>query len=1814
MSEDLPNLPKPPLKGGKAQMIDVEPSPQLVAYTQYLNDLYEWFEGLSGQHRKEMSYIPATIYTMARQSTIDIRLVWPQAKDEPGSKLNVAAETIFDRWKEYAPVKGAQAVFLDMRRSKWNPGFDAWAEIKRKLIEKGIPEKEIVTLGEIKNKKALPDLWDRVRSGDVRVVIGSTSRMGIGVNIQDRLAVLHALDSPLRPDLIEQREGRILRQGNTIAEVEIIRYGVTGTLDAGLYQLNARKQKMINQALRGDIKESSIADPGGAISFQEAAAFLSGNPDLVKKTELDLKLKSLEALEREWERSLTARTAEKQLELTKSGRYAAVVKEMEKNRAEYENWRAAAVDRLQWGAGDDIKGDQDAIEKALDSRLKDLLRKTIADATAMATERPILPFTIKIAGHTVQLMPYVRIGHLAGKNQVLEDTARIDWSSLKIPGAELQGQITTGRGLLTSMEGAFKKVGQKIKEKDETAKRHAAHVKEIEQYLKQPFEQEAELVRVRREREELEDRLLAGGQATVAKAPRQNRPAVSEYLRGAEDEIDQANPGADVDEDAGGEDVDDDGEAPAAAGEGEEVSADLAGPAPRRSRRSGTARTVVVSTDATEEPVEATKGLTPEVNETEKPPAPAEGEPAAETERTAEGVAIEDDNTASGLVLELPELVDMARSLLGGKTPKVMRSLRAMRGTALGLFRANPLTGGEIELAAGIFETVPEERRAELMEEAKRLAKEEGRDPVKTYKALLVEERQKPEFDTAIQARKTLAHEIGHAVDWLSDRQSGRGNILGHIASLHDYIKKMLGETPAAQAALFSPRERDRIHRQAVRDVGDKKDKAAIAARYKELLQEAAEQRGLVTRDEVMEELKALAQWWKPFDRDADQAFTAYRESPSELYADAISVMLNNPAALKKRAPKFTKAFWGWIEKKPDFRRAYERLQDEISSGKIYADRVKRLREGFRLGAATEAELAEKDQQPFKQLYLGLRQGFLDLQDPALAPVRRIGEQDLVAAANPRYAIESMLYAGSSDEWYLNEVNANVLSKLDKTRLGVEDLGEYMFHKRVTGERAGKANPEGFDPRASRRRLEEMAKTWGAERMRALEAARQALYELRRQAVIEPLREANIFHKDLMEYIEDNENYATFDVVEHLAGRYGRAMAPHIYRQIGTLKAIKNPFIATIQRDLSLMHSALRHNAKKTWIEFMRRHVPDEIEEAREVWVAAVGSRPGHHEAVESRDPDKKLMGYMSEGKFRGFYVSKAVADGFNYSDPTWLRLLGKALMQLVNPIRTLYTDANPGFWESNAFRDFWASVRHLPGASVLLGKQRFLPDYVRAIVPAFRSIFGMPDATVQEMLRENMLISKGNPRGGYDEDADLERTIIRAHIKPATRIPLLVRPLEMIGGAWDGFVGVGQAIERIPKIAAYRYLRKHYPDLTEEEIAHIVRRTGSPMFLRKGAAYALYNSVFLFSNAAKEGLRAEWRISPLARKGAKFKHESKSEWWYKTFMYVVLPKMAMWAATLGLVDAGVKFVARKFFWRPDEDEDEKRRKGQLREVTLQELYMLIPEYDMNNYLCVPVGLTPEGKCVYFRFPTDEQGRMMGNLVMRVFGEIEVDGKKMNAKGGLPLDIASYFAGEIPNLNPAIMLGIGVGQAMSGRNPYDWYRGTTWLSDKVWDAQDGRTVKELFKKMANQAGAGVIYRFSAKDPKDVKGELEEYLDLPLAQNMVGRFVKVSDRGIGDAARQEKGEVRKENARLSLDADEVVSKVVGGEPLTARELEVVLPAKGKYIKEHVEALGERYGNRWMREIMDADSTAERAALIQRMMEWEAQAKGQAKKKP
>ena len=302
--EDL-NLPTPKVR---RETITAKASPLLKSFVKTLVERAERIR--SGQVTPQVDNMLA-VTNDGRKAALDMRLEGPMAGDDPEGKVALCANTVYRVWEQSAEGRGTQIIFCDLSTPSNDGSFNVYSDLKKKLVARGVPAAEVAFIHDYESDAAKAKLFKAVREGRVRVLLGSTGKMGVGTNVQTRLVALHHLDAPWRPADIEQREGRIERQGNLNAEVTLYRYVTEGSFDTYLWQTLETKAKFIAQVMHGDTGLRSAEEVElAALSYAEVKALASGNPMVLEKAGVDAELAKLSVLKSQWDQQQWANRKE----------------------------------------------------------------------------------------------------------------------------------------------------------------------------------------------------------------------------------------------------------------------------------------------------------------------------------------------------------------------------------------------------------------------------------------------------------------------------------------------------------------------------------------------------------------------------------------------------------------------------------------------------------------------------------------------------------------------------------------------------------------------------------------------------------------------------------------------------------------------------------------------------------------------------------------------------------------------------------------------------------------------------------------------------------------------------------------------------------------------------------------------------------------------------------------------------------------------------------------------------------------------------------------------------------------------------------------------------------------------------------------------------------------------------------------------------------------------------------------------------------------------------------------------------------------
>lgn len=494
ITEDLTSIKNMPnLKEGKIHEVSVERSEALSNYIESLRQERIDWDNLTGKEKRAQSHVPLTIYGRAKQAAIDLRLVDSTLEDEPNSKANTAVRNIFERWEKYKDTSATQIVFSDTFQSR-DKSFNLFKDIKNKLIALGVPANEIAIIHDYKTDEARKKLFDSVVQGDVRVLMGTTEKLGVGVNVQDRLVTAHHLDAPQRPMDFEQRNGRIRRPGNMFQEVEILTYGTKNTLDSVTFQQLISKQKFINQLLRGNVSDRSFENPFDATqaTFEDMMAAFSGNPLAKEKMQLTAEVRRLKAQlashnsqisnQRFKLRSMRSRLEQQRESLP---REKAVTDFVKRNYPDgtIENRKEIAKQINDWltPAIKTITGFLNEIKTEAQWYVKD--KKTHIQSTSIDIGNGV--------SIDIKLAPEMRF-----PNQINEEIERVVISEYTLNGPHGIKQtdgFNSAQGLLTRLSNVFTQLQSSEKLAEARIKDSEAQIASLEKEIARPFAQQKEL-------------------------------------------------------------------------------------------------------------------------------------------------------------------------------------------------------------------------------------------------------------------------------------------------------------------------------------------------------------------------------------------------------------------------------------------------------------------------------------------------------------------------------------------------------------------------------------------------------------------------------------------------------------------------------------------------------------------------------------------------------------------------------------------------------------------------------------------------------------------------------------------------------------------------------------------------------------------------------------------------------------------------------------------------------------------------------------------------------------------------------------------------------------------------------------------------------------------------------------------------------------------------------------------------------------------------------------------------------------------------
>lgn len=1705
----------------KPTVVKIKPDQTTEEYFEAIARRLEFIDK-NPNHDKRIDNI-LKIMSDAGKASLDMRLVSGSAPDNPDSKANTCVRMMAEYYLEHPDDRRTQVAFTNLYQNA-ETGFNLYDDMKAKLIEAGVPAHHIAIIHDYKTDEDVKNLYKQMREGHVRILL-TTKKTAEGANIQTRLGRLYHLDAPWTPKDIEQREGRIIRQGNLHhlwgEPVQIIQFVTERSLDSRLFEILRRKARFIRQYLKGDSNVRKASDPAArvVVTFEMISAEASGNPEYQVKVQLEQQVADLEILrERHYDNQRNL-----EIDLNRAESRAASAQKsatfLESAIEDFEKQREPFSFNLD---GKDYTDPDEAIQSMRDKEKTGVPNPKIAEGkTLEAGEPELVPyrpffsgrygtiedaiakinyrsepanrdfkFNAVVAGKRYEKLqdavaaleeatkPYVNIPGISnidfevygfpvklsmsltrygakegGKGEVIENR----W--IKLAFLHENKNIDSVQSAVQSMVHSLHDMKRKVKLEHDRHAQATAEVQRIQEAIGIPWDQQEEYEELRNDLREVNSRL---GLAD----PDEEGSIVTEEGGEAQDEDD------------GGDEVEDedDGEYDSETGD---HFYDIMTPYREISVPGTKENPYAQAFPFTEmqEP-EATRVPKPEVKNLKQIPVEAEFGPQFLYSQAIDTVTSE--ALDKGLVPQ--SLIDNLKIKANRRLAKIQRvspmpdakgweisdgiTLLKVYKSVNGIDIYDAMSYGRIQIPELLW--LVNEVTGNPLGLNKRLRTALGHF-VPNDKGGLIEVR--PDLAYELKDReqlaRTLAHEIGHAIDFSPDNTMKKGNLLGRLLVLHKFMKQSYN--------LNGTTVRER---------------------------------------ELKTELQALSNYWRPWDEaNAPQWFKKYRASSPELYADFLSAVLNSPGTAARLAPTMYRLWHQELDRKPEVKEAYVklRLMMEGTREQLLDHRMKELAAMFNSSESIEMSLILGENTRAYSWWGGVRDEFDDRQWEIKQRTRKAmasGSYSPAEDNNPLYLWDELLCKVRTDSYrHMEKVVDLCIEPLKAVGLGWRDLNNYMFLHRVATERKDILNPVVGLGEYAFQSLEHMKTVLGADRYALVEKSARTYHDLRWDLVLAALA-SGIYSESMVKNVFEPSkySYAKFTPIEFVK----KWVSSHVQKQTGFAGRIALPFVETLKMDQNLIFLIARNNAVKSTIEFNKEFFPDEVKKAIRKDTGPAEGAPVYHEPPTGYD----LVEVMENGKSVGYYVDQHIADSCNHTSPervdklTWVAQLynRKFFWKIV----ILY---NLGFggW-GNPIRDLQVNFRKLPLKKAVVGDIfQLLAAYGKAMphvwqwmqakpstkgwkwlgkIPGFK---GQRDIIVNEMIDSysfsmplsDLMADEEDPFmvqlknvGIYDEIGGINKKAAARYLYTGTRF--LGAPMRFLT----------QFTEMTGKLAGYQ-IRKEAGEEGKQLAFNVRNFTSTPNYDVKGKYQSTTNSWFVFSTIMKEGWKSEYLCATDPK--------TRSGYWLRTSKLLLLKTLQV-LAELGALNA---------IFGDD----------------LEEKYKSASRYMKTNYLISPATeIDEEGRVGFIPLPMDEMTRILGAILRHTL----ILTKKYSPEE-FDSFVKTIMSNVFPSVTPMVTTLGGWGQMLSGVNFLDGFRQTPVFSDAVQKARTMERWKRMVLWTLNENGLGQFATYD--DSKQTWYQTVTQMD-PTVGRLMGRMFKVTNYGRSEIERDDLAAIEREKIRIT----------------------------------------------------------------------------------
>lgn len=870
----------------------------------------------------------------------------------------------------------------------------------------------------------------------------------------------------------------------------------------------------------------------------------------------------------------------------------------------------------------------------------------------------------------------------------------------------------------------------------------------------------------------------------------------------------------------------------------------------------------------------------------------------------------------------------------------------------------------------------------------------------------------------------------------------------------------------------------------------------------------------------IKQELINLTQAWKPFDTTADPNFTKYRYSSPELYADAISVLFNKPELLDTVAPNFKAGFFEYMNRKPELREELLSTWDLYLNGReaVLAKRYERVIGGYHKAEALR-DTVEVQEKPKQNTLEELQQKHMTRFSPVYRRIKELEKQGIHVSEKQaiRMSLEMLDYRNNKEQVFIHDVKTKVMDKLTEAGISEDDFGFVLQMEKNINQREGMANPSGLSDKDSQELLDNMLAKYTPEAVDTLMQAKKDFHDIVFKQV-ERGQKVGIYSKKVFDEVmlPAKDVYVTYSVIDYIDKNY---ISAEVKQARGTLKNIENPYVSTMLKTTSLINEIRTQEAKANLVAFYQKYDKKSISQAKR-W------RKGEQVGNWIREKDKDIIELYADGKKVAFNVDPWVASIFNkvakFEDANWF--VKNVLSPFNRVFKSLVTSWRPAFFlYTNIKRDISRTTRNIRAILRLEDKQK-----VSLVTPLYKFLKAIPEGKKfnqgvltdlhKEMLELGAMGVAFNTHDFSVSDETALRNILRQYKVLPTDSPTKKRNafLKPITKVIDAMEFVGATLETSQKIAGYQILKEKMNNA--EKAAFYTRNyIGTPNFKDGGLQKHIDNNVFVFSNVMVQGMRADLDLAT--------NRKSAPSYFSDIFIMDVVPKLVMAGMAAGLF-------------------------GEL----LKQIIDGASEYDKTNFIIIPLGLTENGKSVYFRLPHDEMGRAYASLVWKATSAINGDLKK-------PEQIMSVGANFLPSINPLIDLAGAWLSYAEGQNPYDSFYGRNVLSDTEYNIGGLQAFQKMVTWSLDKSGVGVFSSYDSRTDTTLEATLKK-------TPMLSSMIKITDYGHTEKANLVKDEERKAQA-IKTDKSAKALELTVDEYMRDRSQENFNRLQNKYVSEAVE---------------------------------------------